>query len=529
MTNSASQATRAPFEHSLGIIRQASIEILLLLGIHTTEGKEPRWFMEQLEQARLNLGGWGAVAKKLRINDAQLSQFMLQLRHLQQHVPQYDSGQEVSENQLLAALRFVTSLEHLRQQQPLLTYQTELEEPDQEAHLEAQRQLRAIELTLKALIARAWPDRASLNHYLKQHFGPDRLRQWLKQGEDQHALEGMLFSELALMVVDKKLFARHYVRIFNDASALTLFAESRTTLRMFLDDCRLARNEVIARQPLTSAQLMLLNVQYQQIVRPIQRAYAEKRTRVNPASFLLADERELRQFWETARLKDRQAGGDKHEISESIEPPRKRPPRTPEEREQLISGTLWAGVGVMTLAILAGAFWLFSSPSPGSDNGQAPAMAQDEPPREAPSARETLNHMGITWDAFTMRAAIERNDTRVTALFLQGGMNWQLAWTEQAFAAGHTEVLQLLLRYPALMDEVKPCRRFITTLSHDMSSGAPLTAMHKTYLQTFCTVPAVVTRQQHDTEQARLRAQARPSTDNKKWLKIQSAIYDAIH
>ncbi|MDI4746093.1 hypothetical protein MJL33_33540, partial [Salmonella enterica subsp. enterica serovar Kentucky] len=42
---------------------------------------------------------------------------------------------------------------------------------------------------------------------------------------------------------------------------------------------------------------------------------------------------------------------------------------------------------------------------------------------------------------------------------------------------------------------IKPCRRFITTLSHDMSSGAPLTAMHKTYLQTFCTVPAVVTRQ----------------------------------
>ncbi|MCF3759704.1 hypothetical protein L2E05_25735, partial [Salmonella enterica subsp. enterica serovar Weltevreden] len=85
----------------------------------------------------------------------------------------------------------------------------------------------------------------------------------------------------------------------------------------------------------------------------------------------------------------------------------------------------------------------------------------------------------------------------------------------------------LLLRYPALMDEVKPCRRLITTLSHDMSSGAPLTAMHNTYLQTFCTVPAVVTRQQHDTEQARVRAQARPSADNKKWLKIQSAIYDA--
>ncbi|WP_411899805.1 STY4199 family HEPN domain-containing protein [Salmonella enterica] len=65
------------------------------------------------------------------------------------------------------------------------------------------------------------------------------------------------------------MFDRHSFRSFNDGSALTLFSDSRTTLRMFLHDCLLARNEVIARQPLTSAQLMPLNVQYHQIVRPI--------------------------------------------------------------------------------------------------------------------------------------------------------------------------------------------------------------------------------------------------------------------
>ncbi|PHM90457.1 hypothetical protein CR080_26190, partial [Salmonella enterica subsp. enterica serovar Typhimurium] len=74
-------------------------------------------------------------------------------------------------------------------------------------------------------------------------------------------------------------------------------------------------------------------------------------------------------------------------------------------------GALWGAAGVMTLAILAGAFWLFSLSLPGSDNGQAPAMAQGEPPPEAPSARETLNHMGANGDAVTMRAAKERNDT----------------------------------------------------------------------------------------------------------------------
>ncbi len=67
-------------------------------------------------------------------------------------------------------------------------------------------------------------------------------------------------------------------------------------------------------------------------------------------------------------------------------------------------------------------------------------MAQDEPPREAPSGKQNAQSYGDFTDAFTMRAAIERNDTRVTALFRWRGMNWQLAWTEQAFAAGHTEV-----------------------------------------------------------------------------------------
>lgn len=56
MTISVLQTTRTTFEHCTGIIRQASVEILLLLGVHASEGKDPRWFLEQLDQARLNLG-----------------------------------------------------------------------------------------------------------------------------------------------------------------------------------------------------------------------------------------------------------------------------------------------------------------------------------------------------------------------------------------------------------------------------------------------------------------------------------------
>lgn len=107
-------------------------------------------------------------------------------------------------------------------------------------------------------------------------------------------------------------------------------------------------------------------------------------------------------------------------------------------------------------------------------------------------------------------------------------MNWQIAWTETAFARGHDDVLQLLLRYPSQMDENKPCRRFINTLGHAMSGGATMNSEHKAYLQRFCTVPAVVKRQQYDMEQAERRLRADPSADNKKWHRIQRAIYDAI-
>jgi len=104
MTYSTSLRNREQFETCIGIIRQASIEILLLLDVRVSEGKDPRWFLEQLENARLGLGGWGAVAQRLKLNDAGLTQFTMQLRHLQQLVPQYESGQDVSENQLIAAL-----------------------------------------------------------------------------------------------------------------------------------------------------------------------------------------------------------------------------------------------------------------------------------------------------------------------------------------------------------------------------------------------------------------------------------------
>jgi len=89
-------------------------------------------------------------------------------------------------------------------------------------------------------------------------------------------------------------------------------------------------------------------------------------------------------------------------------------------------------------------------------------------------------------------------------------------------------VLSLLLRYRIQMDEEKPCRRFINTVTHEMANGRNLTSMRKSYLRAFCTRPAVVERQRYETEQARLRAQSTPDAQSQKWLDIQEAVYDVI-
>ncbi len=526
--SSTSNHTREQFEHCLAVIRQASVEILLLLNVHVSEGKDPRWFLEQLDNARLALGGWSAVAKQLNLNDAELSEFTLQLRLLQQRVPQYESGQDVSANQLIAAMRFVTTLERVRLQQPLLTYSTELATGNEIQQQQAHKQVRAIELMLKGLIQQAWPDPVRLNNHLKTLFNADRVRRWLKLGDINDVLSGMMFSELAQMVVDKKEFSRYYSSLFSDPMMLTLLVEPRKTLQTFLDDIRQIRNSITVQQPLSSAQLQLLDNYYAQISRPVQRAFEEGRTRINPTGLMAVDTGELHAFWEKAQKMDRVIGGDLFEVRDTIEKPTQRAPRTPEQREQLISGALWGAVGVMVIAIVVGGFWLVTSgkPSPASVSAAPPAPPEEM--RETPSSRETLTRMGVTWDENNFRSAINRNDTRVALLFLQGGMDWKLSWTEEAMSAGQDEVLELILRYRQQMTEQKPCRRFINTLSHAMANGESLTSMRKQYLKAFCTVPAVVKRQQHDADLARRRAQSQPDDNSKKWQSIQTAIYEVI-
>ncbi|ALB64475.1 Putative inner membrane protein [Cronobacter condimenti 1330] len=533
MARSTQPLVRETFETALTVIRQASVEILILLGVKVSEGKDPQWFLHQLDQARLNLGNWATVARRLNLNDADMSQFTLQLRHLQQLVPQYESGQDVTENQLLAALRFVTCLEKVRHQQPKLGYSTEMDVNKAQMQPDALRQLRALDLTLRGMVREAWPDEQQRVNQLKELCGGDKVRRWLKMGDKGDVLSGMLFSELAMLVVDKKLFARHYDKLFQGATSLTLFVEPRKTLQTLLDDIREIRNVAALGKPLTGAQEVMLDNYFNAISAPLHKACGEGRTRVNPASLMKADDTQLNAFIDHAAKKNSVVGGDIFEVRDAIESPSRRQDGKKQETRQLVMGAVWGAVGLGVIALVVGALFIANDslhPPAAEREATAPVATAvaAEPENSDDSPRHRLSNMGITWDPENLRAAIDRNDALVTRLFLQAGMNWKVAWTEQALAQDHEETLDVLLRYRLQMEEKKPCRRMITTLSHAMAQGEKMTSMRKQYLQAFCTVPVVVQRQKYELEQAQLREQANPGEETKKWVKIREAIYQAI-
>ncbi len=88
---------------------------------------------------------------------------------------------------------------------------------------------------------------------------------------------------------------------------------------------------------------------------------------------------------------------------------------------------------------------------------------QDEPPREAPSARKRSIIWGLP-DAFTMRAGIERNDTGDGAT--RGGMNWQLADGAGVCGRTYRGASNRCCVIPRWMDEVKT----LPTIYHNVKS-----------------------------------------------------------
>lgn len=483
-------------------------QILPLLDIPVQEQPSPGAFYQSLQQARQNLGSWKDVAQRLNLSEQEITQFTQTLRKLNKLLDRHDNAQPAGKNLTIAALRFLAQLERLKEKQPLLTYSTDLHKDGEEKQLRSLQQVRALELMIRSLINEAYSNQQALLQHLRTLFGEERVKTWLNVADRDDVLSGTLFSELSSLFVDKKEYATHYSPLYQYTPLLSFMDDKRKTLQTFLDDIRAIRNRLAHHKRVTSVHTALVNYYYQEIADPVQEAFDEGRVQVNPDRYFDAGEAEVRQYFNKMAEKMDRLGDDLQEVKESLERQNEKLDDIKQDTGFLRKNIVWVlgGIGVLivgsVLTFGTSTRTLVNTEAIRSDVNEVGKTVAGVKKETSADPRKELANIGIAWEEKNIRAAIERGDTRVVSLFMDGGMNWKLYYAEKALIADHKDTLAVLLHHASLMDEQQGCARMNSVLLQIVDHGDALTPMQTQFLKTFCSSPENVSMLKGELDRA---------------------------
>ncbi|MCL6746986.1 STY4199 family HEPN domain-containing protein [Kosakonia sp. R1.Fl] len=483
-------------------------QILPLLDIPVQEQPSPEAFYQSLQQARQNLGSWKDVAQRLNLSEQEITQFTQTLRTLNKLLDRHDNAQPAGKNLTIAALRFLAQLERLKEKQPLLTYSTDLHKDGEEKQLRSLQQVRALELMIRSLINEAYSNQQALLQHLRTLFGEARVKTWLNVADRDDVLSGTLFSELSSLFVDKKEYATHYSPLYQYTPLLSFMNDKRKTLQTFLDDIRAIRNRLAHHKRVTSVHTALVNYYYQEIADPVQEAFDEGRVQVNPDRYFDAGEAEVRQYFNKMAEKMDRLGDDLQEVKERLERQNEKLDDIKQDTGFLRKNIVWVlgGIGVLivgsVLTFGTSTRTLVNTEAIRSDVNEVGKTVAGVKKETSADPRKELANIGIAWEEKNIRAAIERGDTRVVSLFMDGGMNWKLYYAEKALIADHKDTLAVLLHHASLMDEQQGCARMNSVLLQIVDHGDALTPMQTQFLKTFCSSPENVSMLKGELDRA---------------------------
>lgn len=491
-------ASQTDLTRCLALCGDAFEQILPLLDIAVSEQLSPEAFYQSLQQARQNLGSWKDVAKRFNLSEQEMTQFTQALRTLNKLLERNENAQPAGKNLTIAALRFLAQLERLKEKQPLLTFSTDLHKDGEEKQLRSLQQVRALELMIRSLINEAYSNQQALLQHLRTLFGEERVKTWLNVADRDDVLSGTLFSELSSLFVDKKEYATHYSPLYQYTPLLSFMNDKRKTLQTFLDDIRAIRNRLAHHKRVTSVQTALVSYYYQEIADPVQEAFDEGRVKVNPDRYFDAGEAEVRQYFNQMAEKVDRLGDDLQEVKESLERQQEKLEDIKQDTGFLRKKIVWVLGGIAVLIV--GSVLTFGTSTRTLVNTEAIRSDVNEVGKTVAGVkketstdpRKELANIGISWDEDNIRAAIDRGDTRVVSLFMDGGMNWKLYYAEKALMADHKDTLAVLIAHASLMDEQQKCERINSVLRQSVDHGRPLTPTQTTFLKTFCSSPKSV-------------------------------------
>ena len=245
---------------------------------------------DQYNQLKGRLGS-SEIASKLGLKEPELPFFEASVRDAGRRLDIADDADETSRrNASIAALRFLSWLETIRSN----GINIEMPEGVDAAINEdvGRKQIRALELIIRSLIDERYGSQDNLETELKNLFKPAVVDKWKQSGDQGDLLSGTTFSEIASLFVNKQEYS-NYEKLYGETAFLNYLRDRRKTIQNFLDDIRRVRNTLAHNKAVSNTQLSLLALYYEELISPIQDAYDEGETKIDPSTYLDVSAEEL--------------------------------------------------------------------------------------------------------------------------------------------------------------------------------------------------------------------------------------------
>ena len=274
---------------NLNTLLKSSTDLLALIG-HKSPEDSGQSLVSAYNKAKSRLSS-SEVASKLNLSDAELPLFEASLRDFAKRFDAIESN-DPERTTVISALRLVSWLETLQSRGVAITVPDFSGLPVDEDV--GRKQVRALELILRSLVSERFG--SDLEQQLKTIIKPELVDKWKASGDPDDLLSGTTFSELASLVVNKDEFS-HYEKLYSHSAYLNYLRDRRKTVQNFLDDVRRVRNVLAHNKSISDAQLQLLELYYEELTSPIQDAFDNGETGVDPSAYLDVSREELQSYF----------------------------------------------------------------------------------------------------------------------------------------------------------------------------------------------------------------------------------------
>ena len=233
------------------------------------------------------------VAETLGLGESHFQDFLKDLRKLRAYLQVAEVSEQSNCNVQIAALRLMDWFGEISRTidalQPIVVKST-----DDFAKGRGYKQIRAAELVIRSLISETYGNQEKLLKAIHNLFKREETISKIKNNAELgDIISGTDFSQLMALFLNPDDYNKYYQPIYDSVPFLSFLRNKRETLQLFLDDIRRIRNRIAHHRPLTSAQIELLDLYYDQILGPIQSAHDDGHVRVNPDAHMDVSDKDL--------------------------------------------------------------------------------------------------------------------------------------------------------------------------------------------------------------------------------------------